>query len=177
VFVQGGPGVGKGTNCAKLCQEFGFVHLSAGDLLRAEKNKESSADGALIRDLISTGALVPAGVTIRLLQKALEQNHGKMFLIDGFPSRSLADAKLFIEEVGAPKFALCYAVSKDAMTSRIAASGKSVNSLLMLEKRYATYLEQSEPVKEYLKEIGLVREINAEATEEEVYAESRELFL
>jgi len=31
-----GPGAGKGTQCALLAKEFGFVHLSAGDLLRAE---------------------------------------------------------------------------------------------------------------------------------------------
>ena len=35
-FVLGGPGAGKGTQCAKLVENNGFVHLSAGDLLRAE---------------------------------------------------------------------------------------------------------------------------------------------
>ena len=34
VFVLGGPGVGKGTQCALLVEKFGLVHLSAGDLLR-----------------------------------------------------------------------------------------------------------------------------------------------
>ena len=34
VFVLGGPGSGKGTQCANLVREYGFVHLSAGDLLR-----------------------------------------------------------------------------------------------------------------------------------------------
>ena len=37
VFVLGGPGVGKGTQCSKLVQDFQFKHLSAGDLLRAEQ--------------------------------------------------------------------------------------------------------------------------------------------
>ena len=37
VFVLGGPGAGKGTHCANLVRDFGFVHLSAGDLLRAEQ--------------------------------------------------------------------------------------------------------------------------------------------
>ena len=35
-FVLGGPGSGKGTLCSKLVEDHGFVHLSAGDLLRAE---------------------------------------------------------------------------------------------------------------------------------------------
>src|SRR5689334_11631289 len=41
VFVLGGPGAGKGTQCARLVAGFGFVHLSAGDLLRAEQETKS----------------------------------------------------------------------------------------------------------------------------------------
>ena len=33
-----GPGSGKGTQCAKLVEKYGFAHLSAGDLLREEVN-------------------------------------------------------------------------------------------------------------------------------------------
>lgn len=40
-FVLGGPGSGKGTQCAKLAQNKGFVHLSAGDLLREERDSGS----------------------------------------------------------------------------------------------------------------------------------------
>lgn len=40
-FVLGGPGSGKGTLCATLVEQHGFVHLSAGDLLRAERNSGS----------------------------------------------------------------------------------------------------------------------------------------
>ncbi|KAB1225041.1 putative UMP-CMP kinase 1 [Morella rubra] len=36
VFVLGGPGSGKGTQCANIVEHFGYTHLSAGDLLRAE---------------------------------------------------------------------------------------------------------------------------------------------
>ena len=38
VVFAGGPGSGKGTQCAKIVENFGFEHLSAGDLLRAEQN-------------------------------------------------------------------------------------------------------------------------------------------
>ena len=40
-FVLGGPGSGKGTQCAKLSKDHGFVHLSAGDLLREERDSGS----------------------------------------------------------------------------------------------------------------------------------------
>ena len=35
----GGPASGKGTQCAKLVEEFGFTHISVGDLMRAETEK------------------------------------------------------------------------------------------------------------------------------------------
>ena len=44
VFVLGGPGAGKGTQCTNIVREYGWVHLSAGDLLRAEK--ESGSENA-----------------------------------------------------------------------------------------------------------------------------------
>ena len=47
-FVLGRPGAGKGTQCAKLVSDYGFVHLSAGDLLRAEQVREGSEYGELI---------------------------------------------------------------------------------------------------------------------------------
>ncbi len=44
VFVLGGPGAGKGTQCANIVRAYGWVHLSAGDLLRAER--ESGSENA-----------------------------------------------------------------------------------------------------------------------------------
>lgn len=38
IFVLGGPGSGKGTNCERLAEEFGFIHLSAGELLRSKRS-------------------------------------------------------------------------------------------------------------------------------------------
>ena len=59
VFVLGGPGSGKGTNCAKAEQQLGYVHLSAGDLLRAERQREGSTYGTMIETYIREGKIVP----------------------------------------------------------------------------------------------------------------------
>ncbi|KAI0948453.1 UMP-CMP kinase, variant 3 [Taiwanofungus camphoratus] len=90
IFVLGGPGVGKGTQCASLVDDFGFCHLSgacaprprphvprrtnpraAGDLLRAEQAREGSEYGELIRSCIREGQIVPMAVTIKLLENAM----------------------------------------------------------------------------------------------------------
>jgi adenylate kinase family enzyme len=54
VFVLGGPGVGKGTQCAKIVSQYGWVHLSAGDLLR-EEVKSGSPNGEMINGFIKEG--------------------------------------------------------------------------------------------------------------------------
>ena len=73
VYVLGGPGAGKGTQCAKLVAEKDFVHLSAGDLLRAEQNREGSKVGQMIKDYIKEGKIVPSEVTIGLLRSAMQE--------------------------------------------------------------------------------------------------------
>ncbi|KAI1356766.1 uridylate kinase [Xylaria sp. FL0043] len=71
LFVLGGPGAGKGTQCERLVAAHGFTHLSAGDLLRAEQNRPGSEYGELIKDYIKNGLIVPMEVTIVLLENAM----------------------------------------------------------------------------------------------------------
>ncbi|KAL0856218.1 hypothetical protein Bca101_061371 [Brassica carinata] len=73
IFVLGGPGSGKGTQCAYIVEHFGYTHLSAGDLLRAEI-KSGSENGTMIQNMIKEGKIVPSEVTIKLLQKAIQEN-------------------------------------------------------------------------------------------------------
>lgn len=87
VFVLGGPGSGKGTQCGKLVAEFGVVHLSAGDLLRAERNSGSSV-AEEINNHIKNGSIVPVEITVGLIKKAMQAEMKKgnyLFVIDGFP--------------------------------------------------------------------------------------------
>ena len=58
IFVLGGPGAGKGTQCANLVKDYGFVHLSAGDLLRREQDRAGSEFGELIKTCIRVGNIV-----------------------------------------------------------------------------------------------------------------------
>lgn len=85
-FILGGPGCGKGTMCANLVRDFGLIHLSAGDLLREERDS-GSVLATLINNLILEGKIVPAEITCRLLKVAMEKFGwaDKKFLIDGFP--------------------------------------------------------------------------------------------
>lgn len=55
---SGGPGCGKGTQCEKIVQDYGFTHLSAGDLLR-EAASAGDERGQQIVEIMKAGTLVP----------------------------------------------------------------------------------------------------------------------
>ncbi|KAI0012102.1 UMP-CMP kinase [Xylariaceae sp. FL0662B] len=72
IFVLGGPGAGKGTQSERLVRDYGYTHLSAGDLLRAEQARPDSEYGELIKEHIKNGQIVPMEVTIALLENAMK---------------------------------------------------------------------------------------------------------
>ena len=120
VFVLGGPGCGKGTNCAKIVAEFDYVHLSAGDLLRAARESGSElAD--MINTYIKEGRIVPAEITVGLLKTAMEQSGKKKFLVDGFPRdmSNLESWEVSMSSVTNVQFLLFLDCSEETMLARL----------------------------------------------------------
>ena len=87
VFVLGGPGAGKGTQCANMARDFNVQHLSVGDVLRQERDTPNSEFGELISHNMQAGRIGPMEVTVQLLGRAIEtallKTKSKLFLIDG----------------------------------------------------------------------------------------------
>lgn len=77
------PAAGKGTQSDLLVKKYDYVHISTGDLLREEVNKQTDL-GIKISKLMQEGALVSNDVVTELLKKALE-NTDKPFILDGYP--------------------------------------------------------------------------------------------
>ena len=68
-----GPGAGKGTQCEKLSKDFGMIHLSAGELLRKERLKDSD-NGKLIDNYLKEGKIVPVEISLQLLKNQIMTN-------------------------------------------------------------------------------------------------------
>lgn len=79
-----GPGSGKGTQCNKIKEKYHYEHFSAGDLLRAERKKDTDT-AKLINTYIKEGRLVPSEVTTGLLREAILASEASRFIVDGFP--------------------------------------------------------------------------------------------
>ena len=84
LILLGAPGAGKGTQSARLVDEFGFTHLSTGDLLRAAV-KEGTELGVKAKSYMDAGELVPDEVVIGLVEEKLKAAPEASFLLDGFP--------------------------------------------------------------------------------------------
>ncbi|KAG0150004.1 hypothetical protein CROQUDRAFT_652988 [Cronartium quercuum f. sp. fusiforme G11] len=175
IFVLGGPGAGKGTQCARLVQEYGFVHLSAGDLLRAEQQREGSKYGGMIKEYIKEGRIVPMEVTIKLLQNAIGEavKGGKnRYLVDGFP-REMDQAIKFDEDVCESSFVLFLTCPEKILLSRLLergkTSGRDDDNEESISKRFHTFIATSMPVVDYYREKGKVVEVDSSLSVEEVY--------
>lgn len=178
LFVLGGPGAGKGTQCANLVRDYHFTHLSAGDLLRAEQDRPGSDFGDLIRDYIKNGQIVPQEVTIQLLENAMKDTVDKSgkrkFLIDGFP-RKMDQALKFEEIVCKSSFTLFFDCPEETMQKRLLkrgeTSGRADDNSESIKKRFKTFVETSMPVVEMFEKEGRVVKVEATKSPEEVYTE------
>lgn len=85
IVLFGPPGAGKGTQAAKLVEKYNLVHLSTGDIFRANIKGETEL-GRLAKSYMDKGNLVPDEVTISMLEAEVDKNPAaKGFIFDGFP--------------------------------------------------------------------------------------------
>ena len=122
IVILGAPGSGKGTQAKKLQKEFGWIHISTGDILRAEIEEKSDL-GLKVKEFVNQGKLVPDEIIVTLIEKRLGKNDIKSgFLLDGFPrnvvqaeklNRILYNLKLHLDSV------ILIEVDKDEIIKRV----------------------------------------------------------
>lgn len=102
IKLVGAPGSGKGAICKKLLEDYGFYHLSVGDMIRQLSNETDCRDRATIQENLQHGDLLPTWLIIPLLtvkiDEEMEMGQHQHYLVDGFP-RELSQAKEAMKEV------------------------------------------------------------------------------
>lgn len=173
IFILGGPGVGKGTQCSQIAKEMNYVHLSAGDLLREERGRKGSPYGELIDHVIKEGRIVPHQITINLLLNAMKAHpKNKKFLIDGFP-RNVEQGIEFEIAVCPSKGVLFFDCDEDTLLKRLQVrstnSGRADDNIETIKKRFRTYQESTLPVKDFYHDLGKMTVISGNGSIEQVH--------
>ena len=209
IILLGPPGCGKGTQAQKLINEFGFVQLSTGDMLRAAISKGTEI-GVEAKSIIDKGELVSDEIVIGIVRERIfSKDCERGYMLDGFP-RTLAQAEKLNQILSDRNqkidvvIRLC--VPEDMLVRRIAGrrfhikSGRSYNIEFnppkiegkdditgeklvqrdddkeeIVESRLKTYYELTEPLIEYYKKDGLLKEIDGTGSPEKIYTEIKQI--
>lgn len=176
LVLFGKPGAGKGTQAAFLKDKYNLVHISTGDLLRAEKEKGTEL-GKIAESYSKRGMLVPDEITIKVLEKEVESHpEAEGFLFDGFP-RTLAQAEVldtFLESKGMRIHGtLGLEADEEALIPRIIERGKVSGRAddqdeEKIRKRFSEYNEKTAPLIAFYQAQGKYHAVNGIGTIEEI---------
>eukprot|EP00388_Colpodella_angusta_P017561 GDKJ01043414.1.p1 GENE.GDKJ01043414.1~~GDKJ01043414.1.p1 ORF type:complete len:207 (-),score=46.74 GDKJ01043414.1:182-778(-) len=177
LFVLGGPGAGKGTQCANLEQRMNYIHVSAGDCLREELSKPDSKEKDLIDSYIKNGLIVPVEITVNLLKKKMISKgwEKSKFLIDGFPrnQENLDGWRNVMGEDVDVLGCVFFDCSEEVMESRLLkrglTSGRSDDNIESIRKRFNVFKTETMPIINYFKEQDKMFMLNADQDPEKVW--------
>jgi UMP-CMP kinase len=185
IFLLGGPGSGKGTVGEKINSKYKYELISAGDLLREEKKNPKSKNGALINKYQEEGKIVPSEITIDLIKSKIAELNSQginKILLDGFP-RNDENLEKWNEIIGDSielKFVIFLNCSEKTMINRVLkrgeTSGRSDDNIETVKKRIKVYNEQTLPVIKYYDSLNMVKKIDANKTQEQVFDSIKKIF-
>ena len=174
LVILGRQGSGKGTQAARLVGNYGLVHVSTGDMLRAAMAAGTEL-GRQARALVDAGELVGDdvvnGIVVERLAEADVAERG--FLLDGYPRTPDQAAALesFLAEAGTPlDGALNLDVPVDEVTARMMARGRADDTEEGIRRRLALYESETAPLLAWFDERGLLDVVDGVGDEESVFA-------
>lgn len=176
-LIFGPPGSGKGTQSVRLAEKFNLIHLSTGDMLRAEIAAGTEL-GKKMSEIMSRGELVPDGVVIEMIAFKIDNSRNAAgFLFDGFP-RTVSQTVALEEMLNARGMKidsmLVLDVDHDELVKRLIAraelSGRPDDKdPAVIENRIDVYKEKTEPIIEYCQARGIYQPVNGMGSIEDIF--------
>lgn len=176
LVLFGPPGAGKGTQSEFLIKQYNLIHLSTGDLLRAEIKAESEL-GLKAQVLMDAGELVADDIVVGMIRNKMEANlAAKGFIFDGFPrtkaQAEALDAMLNVKEEPITAM-LALEVPEEELVKRLlsrgATSGRADDSNeAVIRTRIREYENKTAPLKEFYTAQGKYKAINGVGSIEDI---------
>jgi adenylate kinase len=159
IVLFGPPGSGKGTQAVKIANKYELIHVSTGDILRAEVANQSEL-GKMAAVLMQEGKLVPDEVVIEMIRNKFSQyGQEQGFIFDGFP-RTVAQAQaldaLLLELERNITCVISLQVAAEELVNRLLLrgeiEGRKDDNQETIERRLEEYHQKTAPVSDYYKE-------------------------
>lgn len=177
LVVFGAPGSGKGTQSAKLIDEYGLYHISTGELLR-DHIKRGTELGKIADSYISKGQLIPDDLMISILEDVLDNNPetAKGVIFDGFP-RTVPQAHA-LRDMLARRGSKVHAVVglevddaelTDRLIKRGKDSGRSDDNPETIAQRLNVYHNQTTPLRDFYVSEGSYHSIPGTGSVEDIF--------
>ncbi len=177
LVLFGAPGSGKGTQSAKLIDQYGLYHISTGEVLRDHIARKTPL-GITADKYISKGNLIPDDLIIDLLKHVIdnEAKDAKGIVFDGFP-RTVPQAKALkeiLEERGTKLHAVVgLEVPEEELVERMLKrgqeTGRADDNLETIKNRLDVYHKQTQPLKEYYLDEGSYLPVNGSGDVKEIF--------
>ena len=183
ILIFGPPGSGKGTQSVRLAEKFNLLHLSTGDMLRAEIGAGTEL-GKKMSAIMSKGELVPDEVVIEMIAAKIDGEKNKAgFLFDGFPrtvAQTIALEKMLNERKMQIDSMLVLDVDHDELVKRLIGraelSGRADDKdPAVIENRIDVYKEKTEPIIDFCKQKGLYQPVNGVGGIDDIFGRLSEL--
>ena len=175
IILMGPPGVGKGTQANNIVEKFNIIHLSTGDILRAEVGGNTEL-GNKAKEFMNAGKLVPDELLLNMMENRLQQEDcRKGYLLDGFP-RTIPQAEGLETILNKIHHKIDYVISLTAdetelvnrLVLRGKESGRSDDTEEVIRKRQQVYWELTSPLLDFYRERNLLEEVNGLGTISEI---------
>lgn len=176
LVIFGPPGSGKGTQSARIVEKYKLIHLSTGDLLREEMEKDTAL-GREVRKYIDQGLLVPDEIVMKeLYQVATRYKDAPGFIFDGFP-RTIFQAEMLDRQLQKRLAPITLVISVEVaeqelfrrMMGRAIDSGRSDDTEDIIWRRIEVYNSQTLPLISYYKKQGKIVSIDGMAPVDDVF--------
>jgi adenylate kinase len=175
LLLLGPPGAGKGTQAERLVRKLGIPQISTGDMLRAEVASGSEL-GRQVKGTMERGELVSDATVIGVAKARLARPDARAgFVLDGFPRTSAQAEALdrLLGELGTP-LERCIALVVDEgelvqrLLRRATLEGRTDDTEDVIRNRMRVYREQTAPLIAYYRKRGLLRDVDALGSLDEV---------
>ena len=171
LLFLGPPGAGKGTQAQRLATSHHLLHLSTGDLLRAEVQAATPL-GQEAEAVMARGELVSDALVLAIVRHRLEGHQGG-WLLDGFP-RNLPQAIALdglLGELGQSiELVVLMELEAPVLLQRLLARGRADDNEAVIRHRLDVYQEQTAPLIAHYQAQGLLQSVEASGTVEEIAA-------